>query len=231
MDRVKVALFDYLDNLSTTNSYHTTDLENEQSKEVDLRRNALDAFAGAGSWGIEAISRNLVSEVVFLELSAPALEVLRTNLKNLGLIAPNQALSTDSNPNSNYPKNYLKHHNSSSKSSNEDIIIEASSTKPSEYGENSCQIKRIDSFAYLRKSRKSFDYIFLDPPQKQGLWLSALTIINQYPRLLKPQGLVVVKLHPYQLAEQGQLQLHSLTLLESRRHGNTQLLFYRNSST
>lgn len=44
----------------------------------------LDAFAGSGALGIEALSRG-ASEVVFVEKSAGACEIIRKNLKTLGV--------------------------------------------------------------------------------------------------------------------------------------------------
>lgn len=44
----------------------------------------LDAFAGSGALGIEALSRG-ASEVVFVEKSARACETIRKNLKTLGV--------------------------------------------------------------------------------------------------------------------------------------------------
>lgn len=46
----------------------------------------LDAFAGSGALGIEALSRG-ASEVVFLEKSAKACKIIRENLRGLGLKA------------------------------------------------------------------------------------------------------------------------------------------------
>ena len=46
----------------------------------------LDAFAGSGALGIEALSRG-ASEVVFVEKAAPACRVIRENLKELGIEA------------------------------------------------------------------------------------------------------------------------------------------------
>jgi 16S rRNA (guanine966-N2)-methyltransferase len=44
----------------------------------------LDLFAGTGAVGIEALSRG-AKQVYFVESSAPAAEVIRTNLKSLGI--------------------------------------------------------------------------------------------------------------------------------------------------
>ena len=46
----------------------------------------LDAFAGSGALGIEAISRG-ASEVVFIEKNAKACKIIQENLKDLGIKA------------------------------------------------------------------------------------------------------------------------------------------------
>lgn len=46
----------------------------------------LDAFAGSGALGIEALSRGAV-EAIFIEKSAEACRVIRENLQNLDLVA------------------------------------------------------------------------------------------------------------------------------------------------
>ena len=57
----------------------------------------LDAFAGSGALGIEALSRGAAT-AVFVESSQPALRVIRDNVETLGLgdvatVIPGQALS------------------------------------------------------------------------------------------------------------------------------------------
>jgi len=45
----------------------------------------LDGYAGTGAVGIEALSRG-ASRAIFIERSKPAIEVIRENLKSLGLL-------------------------------------------------------------------------------------------------------------------------------------------------
>ena len=52
----------------------------------------LDAYAGSGSVGIEALSRGARS-AIFVERSRPVVEVLRENLRNLGLAARAQVFT------------------------------------------------------------------------------------------------------------------------------------------
>lgn len=46
----------------------------------------IDAYAGTGSVGIEALSRG-AARAIFIERSRPALRILRENLSSLGLLA------------------------------------------------------------------------------------------------------------------------------------------------
>ena len=54
----------------------------------------LDAFAGTGALGIEALSRG-AAEAVFLEKAAPALEVIRRNLRSLGAVREGLVIQGD----------------------------------------------------------------------------------------------------------------------------------------
>lgn len=51
-------------------------------------KRVLDAYAGSGALGIEALSRG-AAEVTFVENNRRAVAVIKQNLTNLGLIAPN----------------------------------------------------------------------------------------------------------------------------------------------
>lgn len=54
----------------------------------------LDLFAGSGAIGIEALSRG-ASEVWFVEKSHRALQILKKNLKNLGLLDKTKVIKGD----------------------------------------------------------------------------------------------------------------------------------------
>ncbi|MBW2316093.1 MAG: 16S rRNA (guanine(966)-N(2))-methyltransferase RsmD [Deltaproteobacteria bacterium] len=76
-DRVRESLFAHI--------AHTRDLEG-------LR--VLDAFAGTGALGVEALSRG-AAEAVFIEQAAPVLAVLRENLASLELEGVTRVLRSD----------------------------------------------------------------------------------------------------------------------------------------
>ena len=56
--------------------------------------NVLDAYAGSGALGIEALSRG-AEHVVFVEKNPRAIKVIRTNLTKLGLVGSARVLEQD----------------------------------------------------------------------------------------------------------------------------------------
>ncbi len=85
------------------------------------------------------------------------------------------------------------------------------------------EVRQSDAFTYLRNTKKSFDLIYLDPPQFKGLWIESLHFIAERPNLLKAAGQIIVKIHP---KEYEQLQLSSLKETQNRKYGNSMLLFF-----
>ena len=63
------------------------------SKVVDAQ--VLDLFAGSGSVGIEAISREVLKEVVFIDNSYEAVEVIKYNLNHCGFSKEAQVYKND----------------------------------------------------------------------------------------------------------------------------------------
>jgi 16S rRNA (guanine966-N2)-methyltransferase len=72
---------------------------------------------------------------------------------------------------------------------------------------------------------QSFDYIYIVPPQYQGLWLQALKILDEYPENLNPDGTVIVQIDPSE-KQDTTLVLKNLQPFDERRYGNTLLWFY-----
>lgn len=85
------------------------------------------------------------------------------------------------------------------------------------------EVRQSDAFTYLRNTKRSFNLIYLDPPQFNGLWIEALHFIAERPNLLAPGGMVVVKIHP---KEYEALSLNVLHETQKRKYGNSMLLFY-----
>lgn len=84
-----------------------------------------------------------------------------------------------------------------------------------------------DSFAFLESYRgEPFDLIYIAPPQYQGMWHKALTLVDQHPDLLAPFGAVIVQIHP---REDEAVELDFLEEYDRRTYGSVQLIFYASS--
>jgi 16S rRNA G966 N2-methylase RsmD len=68
-----------------------------------------------------------------------------------------------------------------------------------------------------------FDYLFVAPPQYQGLWSRALRALDANDSWLSADGWIVAQLHP---KEYRPLDLVSLAEFDNRRYGTTLLLFF-----
>jgi len=81
-----------------------------------------------------------------------------------------------------------------------------------------------DAFRYLRRAEPSlsFDYIYVAPPQYEGLWAKAVQMLDEKP-MLNEDGLIIAQIHP---KEYHDLHTPHLELVDERRYGSTTLLFY-----
>lgn len=87
------------------------------------------------------------------------------------------------------------------------------------------RVVRQDAFALIREApNQGFDYIYIAPPQYQGLWKQALHALDAQPAWLNPGGWVIVQMHPKEYEAQD---LTNLTEFDQRRYGSTLLVFYR----
>jgi 16S rRNA (guanine966-N2)-methyltransferase len=85
------------------------------------------------------------------------------------------------------------------------------------------EVRHTDAFIYLKNCAKSFDLIFIAPPQYKGLWIEAIRMIAERPHLLADEGLIIVQIDP---KEYELLQLETLRETQQRKYGNTVLVFY-----
>jgi 16S rRNA (guanine(966)-N(2))-methyltransferase RsmD len=88
---------------------------------------------------------------------------------------------------------------------------------------------RMDAFAFLSSARaqgRRFEMIYLAPPQYQGLAARALAQLDTAP-LTEPGGMVIVQIHPREIADLNALALTTLARSDERRYGNTLLVFYQ----
>lgn len=87
------------------------------------------------------------------------------------------------------------------------------------------EIRRADAFAYLSSTPdRTFEYIYIAPPQYQEMWINALELIDDNIGWLAEDGWVIVQIDPkeYKLVE-----FESLQEFEQRKYGSTLLVFYQ----
>ncbi|MEW6717160.1 MAG: 16S rRNA (guanine(966)-N(2))-methyltransferase RsmD [Chloroflexota bacterium] len=70
---------------------------------------------------------------------------------------------------------------------------------------------------------KRFDYVYIAPPQYQGLWEQALLSLDEYPDWLTADAWVIVQIHPN---EYKPLVFKEIEEMDVRRYGSTLLVFY-----
>ena len=93
--------------------------------------------------------------------------------------------------------------------------------------EKQATVERTDSFLFLERYRgKPFHFIYVAPPQYQGMWHKALLIIDQRPDLLAKYGVVIVQIHH---REEIPLTLTHLEEYDRRKYGSVTLIFYANA--
>jgi len=86
------------------------------------------------------------------------------------------------------------------------------------------EIRRGDAFAWLSaRPDCAFDYVYIAPPQYQGLWARALQALDARPEWLRADAWAIAQIHP---REYHALALEHLEELEQRRYGSTLLVFY-----
>ena len=87
------------------------------------------------------------------------------------------------------------------------------------------EVLHMDSFKYLLRSLgKSFNYVFIAPPQYKQLWIKALKKVDDNPIHFTEDGWVIVQLDPI---EYENISLKNLQLFDQRKYGSTLLLFYQ----
>jgi 16S rRNA (guanine966-N2)-methyltransferase len=86
------------------------------------------------------------------------------------------------------------------------------------------QVKRLDVFAFLMQpGSQSFDYVYVAPPQYEGLAYRALETIDEHPQVLNRDAWVILQIDPH---EERQLQLAHLRQFDRRKYGQTLLVFF-----
>jgi 16S rRNA (guanine966-N2)-methyltransferase len=90
-------------------------------------------------------------------------------------------------------------------------------------GEGAIVLRR-DAFLYLAAEKnRTFDYVYIAPPQYHGMWERALLTVDTHVQCLNPDAWVIVQIHPDEFKS---LTLTNLIEFDQRRYGNTLLVFY-----
>jgi 16S rRNA (guanine966-N2)-methyltransferase len=89
---------------------------------------------------------------------------------------------------------------------------------------NGAQVLRADAFVLLeRPPDQAFDYVYIAPPQYQGMWKRALLALDAHPGWLSEDAWVIVQIHP---VEYEPMDLQSLVEFDQRKYGGTLLAFF-----
>lgn len=84
-------------------------------------------------------------------------------------------------------------------------------------------VRRADALKLISSpSDLRFDYVYVAPPQFQGLWSQAVDALDRNPDWLAQDAWVVVQIAPREAEE---LPLSRLEVFDRRKYGSTTLLF------
>jgi 16S rRNA (guanine966-N2)-methyltransferase len=92
--------------------------------------------------------------------------------------------------------------------------------------EAGARVVRADVFGFLVPQAKppaAFDYVYVAPPQYQGLWARTLQALDACPGWLADDGWAIAQIHPREYEE---LPLEHLALFDRRSYGSVMLCFY-----
>jgi len=156
-------------------------------------------FAGAGSVGIEALSRG-ARAATFVELDRDALHAIRANLETTRLADRARVVRLD-------VFKFIRA---------QGVIASGAKQSPGRESE-------IASSRKLLLAMTQYDLIYIAPPQYKGLWAETLRALDA-SALLAARGIVVAQIHPKEYKE---LALTQLELFDQRKYGSTLLCYYQ----
>jgi 16S rRNA (guanine966-N2)-methyltransferase len=88
----------------------------------------------------------------------------------------------------------------------------------------SAEIRRGDAFQMLDQTAdRSFDFIYIAPPQYKGMWMKALELLDKHPDWLNEDGWAIAQIHP---REYEKRDIRNFQQVDERKYGSTMLLFY-----
>jgi len=109
-----------------------------------------------------------------------------------------------------------------------DAIITIKTNLGHTHLEENAEVIHLDAFIFLKQPvDRSFQYIFIAPPQYKGLWLKTLQTLDDNPTWISEDGWVIVQIDPVEYQEQT---LKNIRKFDQRRYGSTLLLFYEPTS-
>jgi 16S rRNA (guanine966-N2)-methyltransferase len=86
------------------------------------------------------------------------------------------------------------------------------------------EIRRADAFGFLASPPdRTFEYIYIAPPQYQDMWEKALELVDNNIGWLAEDGWVIAQIDP---KEYKALELENLGEFDQRKYGSTMLSFY-----
>lgn len=88
---------------------------------------------------------------------------------------------------------------------------------------SNASVHHMDAFSFLRNCKRTFDFIFIAPPQYLGLAADALESLAERISLLK--GTCIIQVDPKEWVDVPGYK--TLERIRDKRYGNTQFIFYR----
>ncbi len=86
------------------------------------------------------------------------------------------------------------------------------------------EVISLDSISYIsRPADRTFDYIYIAPPQYKNIWRKSLFSLNQNPSWLNETTWIIVQIHP---VEYQKLEFIFFQEFDTRKYGSTMLVFY-----
>ena len=90
------------------------------------------------------------------------------------------------------------------------------------------EVIRMDAFSYLKRpADRSFEYIYIAPPQYKSLWQQSLIDLDDNSGWLTSDAWVIVQIDP---KEYEKLGFKNFDEFEQRRYGSTLLVFYERTA-
>jgi 16S rRNA (guanine966-N2)-methyltransferase len=86
------------------------------------------------------------------------------------------------------------------------------------------EVKRANTFSLLAaRPDRTFDYVYIAPPQYKDEWSKAVTALDANPGWLSPDAWTIAQIAP---SEYHELACQNLREFDQRRYGTTLLVFY-----